>query len=607
MTVVPARSGHALPPRVAPAGARARGSRARAAGRGRAHAGRRGCGLRAASAGPRRRACRCRAEAGRPRRGRRPTARVSTGWSRANVSPTRSPVRAERPRRPTPRRSTSRLRSPTGCRWSCHVGSPVAAQATAGWPRQPQLRHRGGAGRAARHRSGHSPEDPRLPRRAWRLPLGRRPRCDPGHRPGARRAAAGRGVSLIERSWPTLLVVAACVGLALANAIRVPALGAILLVAVAAGAAGIPSARLLACALALGLAGWWWGSVRLDALDASVLAPEIGRSAAITAVVTGPVRRSTFALRLPAEVQRFDERRLRERVLLELPLGRSPPQGAVLELRATVAAPRGPDDGFDERGWLARRGVHVVLHGRDWRIDRSTRRHRRPLGSSPCARRACDRACARRRAARRARRDRAGRGRGADGRAPRRLQGLRPLPPAGRVRPEHHLPRARRARAGLAARDPAARRRGGGDRGDRGLRPRGRLAAVGRARRRRRRPRLARVAALATARPLALPRARRGRPARVDARRACSSPASSSRSPPSARSSCCCPGFGRRSRAIRSRTGSARRSPSRPPAVLRRRRSSGSSSAACRSTRCRRTPSSRRRSGRCSGSRSSAP
>ena len=27
-----------------------------------------------------------------------------------------------------------------------------------------------------------------------------------------------------------------------------------------------------------------------------------------------------------------------------------------------------PEDGFDERGWLARRGVHVVLHGGDWRI-----------------------------------------------------------------------------------------------------------------------------------------------------------------------------------------------------------------------------------------------
>ena len=163
-------------------------------------------------------------------------------------------------------------------------------------------------------------------------------------------------------------MLAACVGLALANAIRAPALGAIVLVALAVGAATSSSARLPACALALALAGWWWGSARLDALDASVLAPEIGRSAAVTAVVTGPVRRSTFALRLPAEVRRFDERRLRERVLLELPLGRSPPQGAVLELRATVAAPRGPEDGFDERGWLARRGVHVVLHGRDWRI-----------------------------------------------------------------------------------------------------------------------------------------------------------------------------------------------------------------------------------------------
>jgi len=163
-------------------------------------------------------------------------------------------------------------------------------------------------------------------------------------------------------------VLAACTGLALANATRAPASGAIVLVALAAGATTIPRARLPACALALALAGWWWGSARLDALDASVLRPEIGRSAAVTAVVTGPVRRSTFALRLPAEVRRFDERRLRERVLLELPLGRSPPQGAVMALRVTVAAPRGPEDGFDERGWLARRGVHVVLHGRDWRI-----------------------------------------------------------------------------------------------------------------------------------------------------------------------------------------------------------------------------------------------
>ena len=174
---------------------------------------------------------------------------------------------------------------------------------------------------------------------------------------------------MIERAWPTLLVVAACLGLALTNAIRAPAtvvLAAVVLFA--ALAAGVPQVRPPACALALALAGWWWGSVRMEALERSLLAPEVGRSAAVTAVVTGPVRRSTFALRIPAEVRRFDERALRERVLLELPLGRSPPQGAILDLRATVVAPRGPENGFDERGWLARRGVHVVLRGRDWSI-----------------------------------------------------------------------------------------------------------------------------------------------------------------------------------------------------------------------------------------------
>ena len=139
------------------------------------------------------------------------------------------------------------------------------------------------------------------------------------------------------------------------------------LVAVAGVAVAAPPVRVAACALAFVLAGWWWGSARLDAIDVSLLRPEIGRSAEVTAIVTGPVRRSSFALRLPAQVRRFDGRAVRERVLLELPLGRSPPQGAILALRATVAAPRAPEDGFDERGWLARRGVHVVLRGRDWR------------------------------------------------------------------------------------------------------------------------------------------------------------------------------------------------------------------------------------------------
>lgn len=173
---------------------------------------------------------------------------------------------------------------------------------------------------------------------------------------------------MIERGWPTLLVVATCVGLALANAARAPALLLGFVVLTGACAVQSPRARLPALALALALAGWWFGTARLGALDRSLLEPEVGRSAEVTAVVTGPVRKTPFALRVPAEVRRFGARSLRERVLLELPVGRSPPQGAVLAFRAQVDAPRGPEGGFDERGWLARRGVHVVLHGGDWRI-----------------------------------------------------------------------------------------------------------------------------------------------------------------------------------------------------------------------------------------------
>jgi competence protein ComEC len=84
--------------------------------------------------------------------------------------------------------------------------------------------------------------------------------------------------------------------------------------------------------------------------------------------VTGPARRTQFALRAPAQVVRFGDEELRERVLLELPPGRAPPQGAILELRARPVEPRGPETGFDERAWLARQGIHVVLRGENPRV-----------------------------------------------------------------------------------------------------------------------------------------------------------------------------------------------------------------------------------------------
>jgi len=57
-----------------------------------------------------------------------------------------------------------------------------------------------------------------------------------------------------------------------------------------------------------------------------------------------------------------------EPVRLQLPLGRSPPQGAILELAGSLVEPRPAGDGFDERLWLRRHGVHAVLRGRDARI-----------------------------------------------------------------------------------------------------------------------------------------------------------------------------------------------------------------------------------------------
>jgi len=172
----------------------------------------------------------------------------------------------------------------------------------------------------------------------------------------------------IARWWPSLLVGAVCLGLALANAVAAPVVVVVAALGALAAAAGLPPLRAPALAVALLVAGWWWGSVRLDALDRSVLAAEIGYSGAADVVVTSPPRRTEFAVRVFGEIRSYRGVPLRERVLLRLPVGRSPPQGAVVALRVRVEAPRPARDGFDERAWLARRGVHVVLHGGDWRV-----------------------------------------------------------------------------------------------------------------------------------------------------------------------------------------------------------------------------------------------
>jgi competence protein ComEC len=168
---------------------------------------------------------------------------------------------------------------------------------------------------------------------------------------------------------PHVFALALCAGLATATATR----AAVTLVPIAAllsiagtGLLRGPT-RIAALTVGLALVGWWWGSVRLDALDRSVLLAEVDRAEQAVVVVTGPPRRTRFELRVPARVVRFGRLRLRESVLLQLPLGRAPPQGARLAVLGQVELPRGPSDGFDERTWLRRHGVHVVLRGDRWR------------------------------------------------------------------------------------------------------------------------------------------------------------------------------------------------------------------------------------------------
>jgi predicted membrane metal-binding protein len=177
-------------------------------------------------------------------------------------------------------------------------------------------------------------------------------------------SSAGRRLPL-----PHLLALALCGGLAASNLMRLSvatALAAAGVVAVLALGPRSPRAALLAASAVL-LGGWWWASVRLDALDRSVLAHQVGESGWVHAVVTGPARRGSFSLRVPAVVERFGSRVLHEAVLLELPRGRAPPQGSRLALAARIALPRAAANGFDERAWLRRRGIHVVVHGGRWR------------------------------------------------------------------------------------------------------------------------------------------------------------------------------------------------------------------------------------------------
>lgn len=168
-----------------------------------------------------------------------------------------------------------------------------------------------------------------------------------------------------------LLAASLCVGLALALLLReahaILLLGAMTAVA---AAPAVESVRLPLLGLALLLAGLWWGSVRLEALDRSVLEAEIGRAALAQVEVVGPTRRSEFVLRVPVRVRRFGSLEADERASLELPPETAPPQGAVLEVVATLKRPRPAEEegDFDEAAYLGRQGIHVILEAGSFRL-----------------------------------------------------------------------------------------------------------------------------------------------------------------------------------------------------------------------------------------------
>jgi len=171
---------------------------------------------------------------------------------------------------------------------------------------------------------------------------------------------------------PHALVAGLCVGCACANAFRISVLPAALLAGAAAALAlslGNARARCVVAALALALAGWGWGSVRLAQLDRSALVSRIGTVERALVEVDEPPKPGSFDQRARALVLRWGTQRLHEAVYLELPLGRSPPQGADISLLGELRAPTGPSNGFDQATWLRRQGIQVVLRAKGpWRV-----------------------------------------------------------------------------------------------------------------------------------------------------------------------------------------------------------------------------------------------
>ena len=163
-----------------------------------------------------------------------------------------------------------------------------------------------------------------------------------------------------------MLAASLCVSVAAGLVARPPMVVAV--AALVCAVVGVRSRRSSVLAVALIAAGWWWGGMRLADLDHSALATHLEESALARLEVTGPARRGLFSTRVPVRVRMFDHVALDEPARFDLPLGRAPPQGALLDAIVRVTAPRPEEHGFDESAYLRRQGVHVVLRASSYRV-----------------------------------------------------------------------------------------------------------------------------------------------------------------------------------------------------------------------------------------------
>jgi hypothetical protein len=158
----------------------------------------------------------------------------------------------------------------------------------------------------------------------------------------------------LTRATPHLGAAAVCVGLASSNVVRVPSTaGALTAGALLAMAFATPRGRSVGFAAALAVVGLTWASARLDALDRSPLTAEIGHAGHAQLVVTGPARRSPFDVRFTAQARSFGVQALREPVLVRIPPGRAPPEGAIV--REMCARKRSTTPGRPPRAPITRR------------------------------------------------------------------------------------------------------------------------------------------------------------------------------------------------------------------------------------------------------------